>query len=67
MDLRFLETAKSEFWEAASYYNDEQEGLGAEFAREVSKALDRIIRYPNSWRPCHRGLDNAEPTDFLMP
>jgi plasmid stabilization system protein ParE len=51
MDLRFLETAKSEFWEAASYYDDEQEGLGAEFAREVSKALDRIIRYPNSWRP----------------
>lgn len=51
MDLRFLETAKAEFWEAVGHYEQEREGLGAEFAREVSKALDRIVLYPNSWRP----------------
>ena len=51
MDVRFLETAKAEFWEAAAYYENEQEGLGREFAREVSKALDRIVDHPNAWRP----------------
>ena len=51
MDLRFLETAKAEFWEAAAYYEHEQEGLGGEFVREVSKALDRIVGHPNAWRP----------------
>ncbi len=44
MNLRFLETAKAEFWEAVAYYEQEREGLGGEFAREVSKALDRIGR-----------------------
>src|SRR5213594_2549606 len=51
MDLRFLETAKAEFWEAVAYYEHEQEGLGGRFAREISKALDRIVENPNAWRP----------------
>src|SRR5438105_14266278 len=51
MDVRFLETAKAEFWEAAAYYEHEQEGLGGEFAREVSKTLDRIVDHPHAWRP----------------
>jgi len=36
MNLRFLETAKAEFWEAAAYYEHERQGLGGEFAREIS-------------------------------
>ena len=51
MNLRFLETAKAEFWEAAARYGQEREGLGGEFAREISKALDRITDHPNAWRP----------------
>jgi plasmid stabilization system protein ParE len=51
MNLRFLETAKTEFWEAAAYYEQEREGLGGEFAREISKAIDRIVDHPNAWRP----------------
>jgi len=51
MDLRFLETAKTEFWEAAAFYEQAEQGLAAKFAREVSRALDRIVEYPNSWRP----------------
>jgi plasmid stabilization system protein ParE len=51
MKLRFLETAKAEFWEAATRYEQERESLGGEFAREISKALDRITDHPNAWRP----------------
>ena len=54
MDLRFVETAKAEFWEAAAFYEHEQEGLGGEFACEISKALDRIIENPKAWRPLSR-------------
>ena len=47
MNLRFLEIAKVEFWKA----EQEGEGLGSEFAREISKTLDRIADHPNAWRP----------------
>src|SRR6266705_1364677 len=66
MDLRFLQTAKAEFWEAASYYEHEQEGLGGDFAREISKRLTGLSatrmrgdRYP-------RRRANVEPADFRM-
>ena len=51
MNLRFVETVKAEFWDAVSYYEAEREGLGRKFAREISKALDRIVENPNAWRP----------------
>ena len=66
MDLRFLETAKAEFWEAVGHYEQERGGLGAEFAREVSKALDRIVCIRIRGVLCRSGRDNVELIDFLM-
>lgn len=51
MDVRFLEPAKADFWEAASHYERSKKGLGSEFGVEISKALDRIVANPNAWRP----------------
>lgn len=39
-----LSPAEAEFDEAVSFYNTESEGLGFEFAAEVRKTIDRIIR-----------------------
>ena len=65
MNLRILETAKAEFWEAVAYYEQEREGLGGEFAREISKALDRIVDHPNACVLYLRERDNVALIDFL--
>jgi len=49
MNVVFLEVAEAELGQAIFYYNGLSEGLGLEFAAEVKRVLDRIIRYPNAW------------------
>jgi hypothetical protein len=49
MEIVFLPPAKCEFTEAISYYNDESEGLGYEFAAEVKRTLERVVQYPDAW------------------
>lgn len=49
MVIVFLPPAKGEFTEAISYYNDQSEGLGYEFAAEVKRTLERIVQYPDAW------------------
>jgi hypothetical protein len=49
MKIIFLSPAKVELAEAVSYYNTQSEGLGYEFAAEVRKTLERIVRYPDAW------------------
>ena len=49
MEIDFLPPAKGEFTEAISYYNSQGEGLGYEFAAEVKRTLERIVRYPEAW------------------
>jgi hypothetical protein len=46
MEIIFLPPAKDEFTEAISYYNDQSEGLGYEFAAEVKRTLERIVHVP---------------------
>lgn len=49
MEIAFLAPAEAEFNDAISYYNMQSEGLGYEFAAEVKRTIQRIIRYPEAW------------------
>jgi hypothetical protein len=49
MKIVFLHPAKAEFMAAILYYNGQSEGLGYEFAAEVSRTLERIVQYPDAW------------------
>ena len=49
MIVEFLEPAENELKEAISYYNEQNEGLGFEFALEVQKTIERISQYPDAW------------------
>jgi toxin ParE1/3/4 len=44
-----LEPAENEFIDAIDYYNQQSPGLGYEFAVEINKAIERIVKYPESW------------------
>ncbi len=44
--VRVAARAKLEIREAATWYDDKGEGLGAEFVDKVEEALDRIRRHP---------------------
>ena len=49
MNYYFLEPAKEELEEAIAYYEQQREGLGEQFAEEVSKAIERILNHPQAW------------------
>ncbi len=49
MKVSFHPDAKEEFTEAINYYEECQEGLGLEFAKEIYSAIQRIIRFPKAW------------------
>src|SRR4030042_173872 len=51
MKIEFLGVAEDEFREAVTYYNLQSEGLWFEFALEVERTLERIIQYPEAWKP----------------
>ena len=48
MEIIFLPPARTELTDATSYYNMQSEGLGYEFAAEVKRTLERIVK--NLWR-----------------
>jgi hypothetical protein len=47
--IEFLAAAEAELLEAVEYYNQQCEGLGFEFAAEVRRTLERMVRYPEAW------------------
>ena len=49
MNVEFLSPAEDEFVDAIAYYNLQSEGLGFEFAAEVTRTIGRIIQYPDAW------------------
>ena len=48
MTVKFLAPARSELAEAIDYYHSQEPGLGAQFADEVKRALERILQYPKA-------------------
>ena len=49
MRVRILVEAAAVIDAAASFYNDQSPGLGAEFAIEVRSGLARILKHPKAW------------------
>jgi plasmid stabilization system protein ParE len=49
MNYSFLEAAKEELEEAVRYYEEQREGLGSEFAQEITTTITRIQEYPDAW------------------
>jgi ParE toxin of type II toxin-antitoxin system, parDE len=49
MRPKFLDAAQAEFDESITYYEEQRDGLGFEFAEEVEEALARIEHYPEAW------------------
>lgn len=49
--VTFLDPAEIELLEAISWYNEQSEGLGFEFAAEVARTIDRIVSNCTAWSP----------------
>jgi len=49
MRVIFSKFAKHELDDATHYYEIEFQGLGKRFRREVRKAVERVIEYPEAW------------------
>jgi len=45
----FLDPAIKEFELAVEFYNSQSEGLGFEFALEVRRTIESIVKYPEAW------------------
>jgi toxin ParE1/3/4 len=50
MTCDFHPEARSEYREAAAFYEDHLPRLGAAFTLEVEAAIDRILEAPQRWR-----------------
>jgi len=50
MILEFLPEASDELFEAATYYESKQEGLGRRFRNEVLEVCGLIVQQPLLWR-----------------
>lgn len=51
MKVRFVSTAELELREAMEFYESVQEGLGADFLREVEAVTRLIADHPLAWTP----------------
>lgn len=60
----FLEPAQIELEKEVKYYNEQQLGLGYEFAREVADTINRILRHLEPGPGFPNKLADAEQKDF---
>lgn len=51
MNYSFHPDVEKELNEAIAYYNECQNGLGTEFAKEVYFAIQNILLFPRAWAP----------------
>jgi hypothetical protein len=49
MNVFFHPDAKAEFENAVAYYETNSQGLGVEFAEEISATTARIAGFPKAW------------------
>ena len=68
-DYEFLEPAQIELEEEVKYYNEQQPGLGYDFAKEVANTIARILKYPKLGQSFPKEFAGAEqrgfPTEFF--
>jgi plasmid stabilization system protein ParE len=71
MNIKFLEPAAAELYEAIVYYNIQRNGLGLEFANEVEDTIERIKQNPEAWtaistsKQARRCLTNRFPYGII--
>jgi hypothetical protein len=65
-DYEFLEPAQIELEEEVKYYNEQQAGLGYDFAREVANTIARILRYPEAWTKLSKRTRRCRTKGFHM-
>jgi len=56
MTFGFHPEAEAEFAEAVAFYEDHAEGLGLDFAAEVSEAINRAVTMPLAWMQIEEGV-----------
>ena len=49
MNYSFHPMAERELNEAIDYYNECQDGLGLEFAKEIYSTIQTILSFPHAW------------------
>lgn len=64
MNVKFLDEAQFELDEAIEYYNNELEGLGDRFLREVINTIERIIEFPEAWHPLSENTRRCQTRHF---
>lgn len=56
MNCGFHPQAQIELYEAADWYEQEVEGLGADFSAQFDLALTRLLQEPMRWRQIELGM-----------
>ncbi len=64
MNFTFHPLAKVELNKAVDYYEEQQVGLGLEFAEEVYSTIERICRFPKAWTPLSKKVRRALTNRF---
>ena len=64
MTAEFLAPARAELTEAIDYYDSQEPGLGAQFAEEVKRTLERILQYPEAWAPLSKRTRRCRTNRF---
>jgi plasmid stabilization system protein ParE len=64
MKLKLLIAARADVAGAIAFYNAQEPGLGAEFAAEVRKTIERILQFPNAWTSVSRRVRRCQVNRF---
>ena len=64
MNIRFLEAAEYELELAIDYYNQQKQGLGAEFLEEIKSTVKRIANFPEAWHPLSKRTRRCQTRRF---
>jgi plasmid stabilization system protein ParE len=64
MTCEFLPPARAELEDAVRYYEAQQRGLGDEFAREVARTIQRILKHPRAWEKLSRSTRRCRTNRF---
>ena len=64
MKLELLTAAQTDVADAIAYYNVEEPGLGADFASEVRKTIERILQFPHAWTSVSKRVRRCQVNRF---
>ena len=64
--LKLESEAVEDLAQSYKYYENQKEGLGEEFAREVKNKITKIIRKPDSYSTFYKETRKAHIKNFLL-